>query len=355
MVIVDIVLVGMGNVGRSFLRIAQSQAELLARRHDLTLRFVGAVDSGGAVTNADGLDPVALLIAKFEGRSVATLPGGRAGVGAAELAGDLAYDILLESTPVNLQTGEPGLSAALTALGAGRHVVIANKGPLALAYQQLAALSDLTPGAADRPALRFSAAVGGALPTINLGRRDLACANVTKIEAVLNGTTQGILRMMETGTEYADALAEMQRRGIAETDPTLDVDGWDSASKMVILSNAILGRPATIADVSVTGIGALTAADLAAARARGESIVLLGLATPGDGVAPPVLRVAPAALPLTHPLARMSEQEMGIVYHTDISGILTATSYEGDATPTAAAMLRDVIDIVGPATPPETA
>ncbi|MCS7288780.1 MAG: homoserine dehydrogenase [Roseiflexus sp.] len=343
-------LSGLGNVGRSFLAIMQSQASLLARRYGVALRLVAAADSGGAAIDAAGLDPAAVLALKQRRQSVAALPGsGIPGISPVEVARRIEADILLEATPVNLKTGQPGLDTVRTALRRGMHAVLANKGPLALAYAELADLSDMGESSEERgdprdwPALRFSACVGGALPTIAIGRRDLAGATIMRVEAVLNGTTQGILRAMEQGVSYADALAEMQRRGLAETDPSLDVEGWDAASKLTIIANAVLRRPTTLADVTVRGITGLTAGDLRAALERGERIVLLCLAErQGDDFR---LSVQPTPLPLTHPLARMSADEMGVVYYTDITGRQTATTLETDPTPTAAAMLRDILDI----------
>ena len=182
------------------------------------------------------------------------------------------------------------------------------------------------------------------MPTINIGWRDLAGARIERVEAVLNGTTQGILRMMESGVTYAEALAEMQRRGLAETNPALDVEGWDAANKTVILANAVLRRPTTLADVAVEGIVEVDAEQLQAASARGQRIVLLCLAErSGDDYR---LSVRPTALPGDHPLARMGGDEMGIVYYTDISGRLSVSSRETDPMPTSAAMLRDAIEIV---------
>jgi homoserine dehydrogenase len=267
---------------------------------------------------------------------------------ALELIERVRSDAVLEATPVNLATGQPGLDVARTALRSGVPVVLANKGPLALAYPELAGLSDLDNPAA--PALRFSACVGGAMPTINLGRRVLAGARVLKVEAVLNGTTQFILRGMEAGRSFDDVLAEAQRRGLAETDPSLDVDGWDAAAKLVIVSNAVLRQPATIRDVEVEGIREVSPAGLAATAARGERVVLLCLAEPDSGGSGRFrLQVRPTPLPLAHPLARMDPEEMGVVYHTDIAGRASATSLERDPVPTAAAMLRDLLEIIGAA------
>jgi homoserine dehydrogenase len=338
-----LLLVGLGNVGRSFLHILQTQESLLAERYGVAFRVVGAADSGGIAAAPGGLDPAVVLAAKGQGRSVATLAAGRPAVPALELVKGAAADALLEATPVDLATGQPGLDITRAALRRGLPVVLANKGPLALAYQELAALSDL--GAGGTP-LRFSACVGGALPTINLGLRDLAGARILRVEAVLNGTTQYILRAMEAGQGYAEVLADAQRRGLAETDPSLDVDGWDAAGKLVILANAVLRQPASLADVRVEGIGGLTAEDLRAARARGERIVLLCLAQ-SNGAGRFRLSVRPAPLPLEHPLARMGGDEMGVVYYTDIAGRSSAASAERDPVPTAAAMLRDLLELAG--------
>jgi homoserine dehydrogenase len=339
-----LILAGLGNVGRNFVGLLQSQNKLLRERYAVSFILVGAADSRGAASDPQGLDLTALLAAKRSGQSVDTLFGGQAGRTGLDLARALEADVLLEATPVNLKDGQPGLDIVRAALGRGVSAVLANKGPLALAYQELAALSDLRSNVQRPPLLRFSACVGGAMPTINIGWRDLAGCQVERVEAVLNGTTQGILRMMETGVPYADALAEMQRRGLAETDPTLDVAGWDAANKTVILANAVLRRPTTLADVAVEGITTLTAEDLRAAATRGERIVLLCLAERhADDYA---LSVRPTALPADHPLARMSGDEMGIVYYTDIAGRLSVTTRETDPVPTAAAMLRDTIEIV---------
>ena len=339
-----VILAGLGNVGRNLLSIFESQEDVLRDRHGLAVKVVGVADSGGAAVDPAGLDLAAMVAKKTARRSVAGLPKvGRPGVGGLDLVKTMDADVVFEATPVNLQHGQPGLDIVRTALGRGMSAVLANKGPLALAYQELAALSDL--GQPGLPALRFSACVGGALPTINIGCRDLAGARITRVEAIVNGTCQGILRLMESGQSFADALADMQRRGIAETDPTLDIDGWDQAVKLVIIANAVLGRPTVLADLTVRGIGDLTLADLKAASARGERMVLLGSAIREHPDSDWQLKVEPASLPADHRLARMSGGEMGVVYYTDIAGIQHATSEEGDAVPTAAAMLRDLISI----------
>ena len=339
-----LLLSGLGNVGRNLARILDTQRDLLRERHGLAFTIVGAADSTGAALNPAGLDPRELFAHKDARRPIGALAhDGRPGMSALEMVRTVDADCLMEATPVDLATGQPGLDVTRAAFARGMHVVLANKGPLALAFQELEAAA-----AQAGKQMRFSSGVGGSLPTINIGRRDLAGARILKIEAMVNGTCQGILRMMESGVEFGPALAEMQRRGIAEPNPDLDIDGWDMAVKLVIIANAVLRRPTTLADIQVRGIRELTLADLRAAELRGERVMLLGLAAPSDG-APSNgdwrLSVGPVSLPVEHPLARMSGEEMGVVYHTDIAGRLFASSSETDATPTAAAMLRDLIGI----------
>jgi homoserine dehydrogenase len=219
------------------------------------------------------------------------------------------------------------------------HVVTANKGPLVLAYDELTALAQ-----AKGVGLLFCGTVAGGLPAINLGQRDLAGATIDRLEALPNLTTSFILDQMAQGKSYENALAAAQAQGCAETDPSLDVEGWDAAVKLVILANSVLGIPATLDDVSVQGITALTQADLARARKDGRIIKLVASAVrQADGYQ---LSVAPTPLPATHSLAKLGGQQMGIVYHTDIYGTIEAAITETEPVASAATMLRDLLSIL---------
>jgi homoserine dehydrogenase len=348
-------LTGIGNIGRTLLEVLHSRAQWLRARHDLELRAVALADASGAAADPDGLDMGTVVALKKQGLGVATMRGvGRPGQDALALIGEVEADLLLEATPTNHHDGQPGLDIVRAALARGMDCVLASKGPLAVAYAELAGRSDLARGATiGAPALRFSGAVGGALPSINIGRRDLAGGRITRVEAVLNGTTQMILGLRARGLGFAEALAEAQRVGIAEPDAELDIGGWDAACKLVILANAVLGRPVGLADVSVTGIADVTTEELRAAWAGGGRMSLLAVAQalPGDGVGElgPRYRlsVAPTLLRADHPLARLGLEEMGIVYYSDIFGRTTAMSLEDGPVGSVAAMLRDVIEIAG--------
>jgi homoserine dehydrogenase len=248
-------------------------------------------------------------------------------------------DLLIELSPTNLQNGEPGLSAMSWALSHGMGVVTANKGPLVLAYQRLTKLA-----AENQVSLRFSGAVAGGLPTVNIGQRDLVGAKVLRVEGIFNTTTNYILmRMSEDGLSFEEALAEAQQAGVAEADPSLDIDGWDPANKLIIVANSVLNMPATLQDISVEGIRGIGSAALQRATESGKAIKLLATAElESDGKYR--LSVRPTEVPLKHPLARLTKWQMGVVYTTDIMGVITAIIEDEGPTATAAAVLRDVIN-----------
>jgi homoserine dehydrogenase len=193
-------------------------------------------------------------------------------------------------------------------------------------------------------ALRFDATVAGGLPAVNLGQRDLAAAEIHRLEGIVNLTANYILtRMAQDGLSYDEALAQAQAAGHAEADPALDVEGWDAANKLVILAHSVLNYPATLADVSVEGITGVTAETLRQASAQGKRVKLVAAAErDGDGYC---LSVGPVWLAADSPLAQLGPKQMGIVYHTDISGVISAAIVEETPLPTAAAMLRDVVGI----------
>lgn len=337
---VRLLLVGAGNVGRRFLQLLVQKHATLHDRLGLSFALVGVADSTGAAIQSSGLDPAEVVRLKVAGLSVADYAGaGRPGVTAQEMAETVPADVLLEAAPANLQDGQPGLGCIETALRRDMHVVTADKAPLVLAFSHLLDLSREHGGQ-----LRFSATVGGGLPAINIGQRDLLAAEVYRLEGLLNLTANYILTRMAAGLSYEEALSQAQAAGHAEADPRLDVEGWDSASKLVILAHSVLHCPATLSDVAREGITGIDAEQLRRAIAAGKRIKLVATAEKdGDRYR---LRVGPLELPADHPLAVLGGEQMGIVYYTDINGVLSAAIVEETPVPTAAAMLRDLVEIV---------
>jgi homoserine dehydrogenase len=334
-------LAGIGNLGRGLLRVLQQKAHVLGARHGLQFTLVAAVDSSGGAVDNGGLDMEQVLTLKEAGKGVAAYAHhGQRGLTTLAALARADADLLVELSPTSLKHGEPGLSAITWALSHGMDVVTANKGPLVLAYLRLTALA-----AENKRKLFFSGTVAGGLPVVNIGQRDLIAAQVVRVEGIFNATTNYILtRMEKSGLSFEQALAEAQKAGAAEADPTLDIDGWDAANKLVIVVNSVLGIPATLKDVSVQGIRGLTRDQLLKAKERNCAIKLLATAEPVGKTYR--LSVKPTELPLDHPMARLTKWQMGVVYTTDINGTIIAVIEEEGTMATVGAVLRDMVNVV---------
>jgi homoserine dehydrogenase len=336
--LVRVVLVGLGNVGTGFLRILSHKAALLTRRYGLDVRVTAVADSRGLAVDPAGFDPAVLIDLKRSGAGADALPGFQPDRTVAGAIPELPCDLVIDAAPVNLDTGEPGLSIVRAALENGIDTILADKGPLVLAYAELSRLAEKN-GAA----LAFSATVCGPLPVINCGQRDFVAADIHLFRGVLNATTNFILESLAQGKSYREALQTARDVGAAEADPRLDVEGWDTANKLVIVANSVLETPVTIEDISVQGITGLNASLLEAHKKKGETVKLLAVAEKTDGQYR--FSVGPVALTGHDFLAACNGWEMGVEFHSDIYGPMYFKTWEREPGPTAAAVLRDAINI----------
>jgi homoserine dehydrogenase len=236
---------------------------------------------------------------------------------------------------------EPARSWLLTALRSGKSVVTANK---ALLASDGALLHD---AAAESGAdLYYEASTAGAIPILRPLRESLAGDHVSRVIGIVNGTTNYILtRMEETGGSFAEALDEATALGYAEADPTSDVDGFDAAAKAAILASMAFHTRVTAADVYREGIAAVTAADIASARAMGCTVKLLALAE-RSGLEPGVsVRVHPAMIPTGHPLAGVREAYNAVYVEAESAGSLMFYGRGAGGAPTASAVLGDLVAV----------
>jgi len=338
-----IILCGFGKVGRAFAQLLHERRDLLQTRYALVLDLVAVVDIGGAALAPRALPkipPAELLAHVNMGGAVEGFDNfGMPGATGKAVMESLEADLIVEATPTNLTTGEPGLTHMRAALSRGMHVISANKGPLVLRYAELQALAQEHGGQ-----IYMSAATAAALPTLDVGQICLAGAQILGIEGILNGTTNFILtKMQEEGYRYLDALQEAQARGIAETDPTLDVEGFDTANKLILLANALLGTGYGPNDVTRRGIADITPQMVMDARRSGKSLKLIGRASMRHGSVH--LSVAPEELPLDHPLAVVHGAEKAVTYETDTMGRVTVIGGQSSPIGAAAALLKDIINL----------
>ncbi|HEU0103727.1 MAG TPA: homoserine dehydrogenase [Mycobacteriales bacterium] len=234
---------------------------------------------------------------------------------------------------------EPARSLLLTALGAGRSVVTANKALLAEDGATLHAAA--TAGGAD---LYYEASVAGAIPLLRPLRESLAGDDVRRVMGIVNGTTNFVLtRMDETGAGFVEALDEATALGYAEADPTADVEGFDAAAKAAILASLAFHTRVTAADVHREGITEVTAADVASAQAMGCVVKLLAIAErDGDAVG---VRVHPAMIPRSHPLGGVREAYNAVFVEAVSAGQLMFYGRGAGGAPTASAVLGDLVAV----------
>jgi homoserine dehydrogenase len=310
-------LLGCGNVGGALVRLVAGRAEAVAARTGVRL----------AVTRVAVRDLA-------RPRDVDLPPGVLTDDPAAVVA-DPDVDVVVE-----LIGGlEPARTLLLAALGGGKPVVTANKELLAHAGAELFEAAGR--GGVD---LLFEAAVGGGIPIIRPLRESLVGERVRRVTGIVNGTTNYILtRMSEEGAGYAEALAEAQRLGFAEPDPTADVEGLDAAAKLAIVASIAFGASVTAGDVHREGIASVTPDDIAFAHRLGYEVKLLAVAEQGDDGRVAV-RVHPAMVPRTHPLAAVRDAFNAVFVEGDAAGPLMFYGRGAGGDPTASALLGDLVD-----------
>jgi homoserine dehydrogenase len=310
-------LIGWGTVGGGVVDILARDSALFRERCGLDLYLKTIVtrtperDRGQKPTGATVTDRVEALLNDPEIRTVIHLVGGTSA------AKDLC----------------------VACLKAGKHIVTANKALLAEHGDELFALA-----AKHQVTIAFEAAVAGGIPIIAALRDGLVANRIEGIYAILNGTCNYILtRMTEDGKDYGAALTEAQELGYAEADPTLDVNGTDTAHKLAILARIAFHGRIPIAALRVEGIDQLTAQDIESARTMGARIKLLAVAKPRpEGLE---LRVAPTLIPVDHPLASVNKNYNGIYLHGSAAGPTLLVGQGAGALPTASAVLADVVDV----------
>lgn len=338
----DLALVGFGHVGRRFARLLEERRDWLSLDYDLDCRIVGiATRRHGAIFREAGLDAVSLAMTADGGEPIAD-PGSDGGDSLEVIRrlgqGDAPLKVVIETTTLDISAGQPAIDHIRAALQAGCDVVTANKGPAAFAYEELSVL------AGDRGrSFLFEGAVMDGVPVFNLVRATLPAVQITGFRGVINSTTNHILSALEDGESFDAALERMQALGIAEADPSLDVDGWDAAAKTAALANVLMRARMTPQAVDREGIGPGTARLAMAAKARGARIRLVASArTMAGGV---VTSVRPVELPETDLLAGLRGTANALVLETDLLGDVAICQLGGSLTHTAYALLSDLLTI----------
>ncbi|MGD0978024.1 MAG: hypothetical protein ABR962_02660 [Candidatus Bathyarchaeia archaeon] len=324
-------LVGLGHVGQSLIELIDEKKELL-NALGLDLRIVSVSDSRGTALDERGLSPTEIL--RYKTRGWKGFGEYVEGFGAIEAVRKIGCDVTVELTPSTLN-GEPGLSNIKAALAKKKSVVTANKGPLVVAYSELIGIAKK-----NSVGLFYEATVGAHVPVFCMVESCFKADELQSVRGILNATTNFVIGEMQKGRSFQDAIDEAVRAGWAETNYSDDVDGIDSARKLVIIANALFGENASLKDVKIEGIRHVETLVKAARRENKKVKLICEIARNKDKLE---MTVSPKMIPLDDALATVNERNMAIKYSFKTSKEIFVSAQFLGPKQTAYAVLNDIV------------
>lgn len=337
----DIGLIGFGGVGQALIKLLIDKESYLLQQYNLKINVKYIIKSNGGIYNASGINLSEILKVIDENINITCHNEWKDNLNINDIIDNDDIDTLVELTSTNIETGEPGLTHIRKSLENNINVVTGNKGPILLDYKKLKVLADN-----NNVELKVGCTTGGALPSINGGIYDIAGSKIQSIEGVLNGTTNYILsKMANDNVDYKEALLEAQKVGIAESDPSLDVLGYDTASKIIILSNVLMNSDLKLEDLKINGIEEVRLDNIEKAKVRGNKIKLIGKVYKKDNLVKGY--VTPIEIDENHPLYCVDYKNKGIYYKTDTLGDISIIGGASGTMNAAASILRDIILLRG--------
>jgi homoserine dehydrogenase len=333
-------LLGFGNVGQAFAQLLLNKKEELMHRYAIEFSVTGIyTNRHGAAIDPQGLDLEAAIRAGKSRANLDALSTIAPPKNALDFIRGCEADVLFENSPVNYESGQPALDHLKLALEKGMHAITANKGPVVHGYHTLTQLAE-----AHHRKFFFESAVMDGAPIFSLFRSALPGAKLLGFKGILNSTTNLILTRMEAGETFEQALAYAQSIGIAETDPSGDVDGWDAAVKVAALATVLMDVTLKPADIPHQGIRGISVTDIAAAKAAGERWKLVcSCRREGDGVN---AWVAPERVPASSSLYNVQGTSSVVSFEMDVLNNLTIVENDPGPETTAYGLLADFINAV---------
>lgn len=333
------VIAGYGKIGKSLNSVLLAHQDYLKTAHDIEFHIVAVVDQSGAAISERPLDLSLLSKTKATTGKVSRYPKmGYDGASVTEAIDRVDADLLIELTPTDIKTGQPATNNILHAFERGMDVITTNKGALALHYRIL----HRTAGKVHRE-FKFRGAAFATIPCINMRLYSSIGPRVQGVEAILNATSNYVLTEINNGLTKDQAIRKAESMGLTEHDPRIDLDGWDTACKLVILTNLLFKKNTTLDDVEVHGISSLEENEIIAAKNKGLLFKPLGeVNLADDGGAR--LRSYPKALPASHLLGSVSGKAKAVVFHTQEGEVFMRSDWAG-SDPSAYAIVEDAIEL----------
>ncbi len=335
--ILRLALVGFGNVGQEFARLLIRKRDWLLKAKGLDVEVLAiATRTHGAVASSRALSLEHIIKHMNAKGTLADYGPESTKLSPLEIVRGTDADIMVELTPLNIDSGRPAIDHIAAAFEVGLDVITANKGPIAYAYDELKALAR-----SRNVHFRFEGTVMDGTPVFSLVERTLQGCQILGIEGILNSTSNYVLKQMYLGRTAQEAVKEAQQRGFAEADPSLDIDGWDAAAKITALANVLMGARSNPKMVDRTGIGGISGVDLESARAKGTKVKQIARATrEGDRVR---LQVKPEHVDDTSPFWPIDGTSSALTLKTDLMGNVTISETDPTVAQTGYAVLSDLL------------
>jgi homoserine dehydrogenase len=333
---IKLAFIGFGNVGKALARLFFDKKEELIESYQIRYSITGiATSKHGIAIDRNGMD-LDRILHEFDFNSLnkESLINN-----ALEFIKKCQADVLFENTPVNYQTGQPAADHLKAALEAGMHAITANKGPVVHAYRELIELARQK-----NRKFYFESAVMDGAPIFSLFREALPGARLLSFRGILNSTTNMILTLMELGKTFDEAVAYCQDIGIAETDPSGDIDGWDAAVKIAALSTVLMDIPLKPAQVDRQGIRSISSEDVMEALKSGKRWKLVCSARRSGKVID--ASVAPELVDITSPLFTVHGTTSIIQFETDVLKSLSIVESDPGPKTTAYGLFADFLNAV---------
>jgi homoserine dehydrogenase len=329
----NLCFLGFGNVGRALARLLVAKSTELKDQYGIEFRITGVASRRiGWLANADGFEMSTLLASAAQPSSAITSVG--------DWLHGAKPDAVFETTSLNPDSGQPAIDYLRAVLRSGAHAITANKGALVHGYRELAELAQ-----ANGKQFLFEATVLDSAPVFSLFRETLPAVKLRGFSGVFSSTTNVIIETMEAGRTFEEGLKTAQELGVTETDPSHDIDGWDSTVKVCALASVLMNTPLLPAEVSREGIRDLNPRKVQAARADGKPFKLIARAkVAGDGKLSATVR--PEQIVASDPLSNVRGTSLAIHFELDMMPGLTITSHRPNLQSTAYGLLADFINAV---------
>lgn len=333
----DIGLIGFGGVGQAFIKLLVEKKNYIFEKYNLDIKVKYIIKSDGGIYKSNGIDLEELLEFINKNKIINKHILWKENLNFKDIIKNKDIDTLVELTSTNIETGEPGLTHIKKALESKINVVTGNKGPIILNYNELKKIAE-----ENSVNLKVGCTTGGALPSINGGIYDVAGSEIKSIEGILNGTTNYILsKMSNEDITYEDALKAAQEYGIAEANPSLDVLGYDTACKIIILSNVLKDTNIQLSDIEVQGITEVKLEYLRELKRKNKKLKLIGKVESLENGVNAYVKLM--QIDESHPLYSVDYKNKGVYFKTDTLGDISIIGGASGTINAAASILRDIL------------